>query len=415
MLKINRNIWVVSWVSLLTDISSEMLYPVIPIFLTSVLGASMAVVGLIEGLAEATASLLKVASGWFSDKFARRKPFVVFGYTISSFSKPLIALAQSWPLVLFARFLDRFGKGVRTAPRDALIADYSDNKQHGLIFGLHRTMDTIGALSGPLLTILLLIWLKENYRPIFLLAAIPGFLAVFLLIFFLKEPPNKNKIFNPPQSPPHRIGGCADAPISVAHVGGSAEIHRTNFLDLSDFDKNFKNFLLVSVIFALGNSSDVFLIMRSKNLGLSTILVILAYVLYNATYAIISLPAGAISDKIGRKKILALGFLIFSLVYFGFAFISKSFYLWLLFPIYGFYMAMTEGVSKAFISDLVPSEKRGTAIGLYYSLTGVVTFLASFIAGLLWTYVNISAPFLYGALMSGLSAVLLMILLDKGK
>lgn len=387
MPKINRNIWIVSWVSLLTDISSEMLYPVIPIFLTSVLGASMAVVGLIEGIAEATASILKVASGWLSDKFARRKPFIVFGYGFSALSKPLIALAQTWPLVLFARFLDRFGKGLRTAPRDALIADCSNDKQRGLTFGLHRSMDTIGALTGPLLTILLLFWLKENYRPIFLLAAIPGFLAVILLIFFLKEP-LKSQV--------------SDTKLKLSW-------------NLSGFDKNFKMFLLVSIVFALGNSSDVFLIMRSKSLGLSTILVILAYVLYNATYALISLPAGAISDKIGRKKVLALGFIIFSLVYVGFAFVNKSFYLWILFPVYGFYIAMTEGVSKAFISDLVPAGKRATAIGLYYTLTGLVTFLASFIAGLLWTYVSVPAPFLYGSLMAALSAILLIILVEKGK
>lgn len=345
----------------------------------------MAVVGLIEGIAESTASLLRVISGWLSDKFAKRKPFVVFGYSFSAISKPLIALAQTWPLVLFARFLDRFGKGVRTAPRDALIADYSHEAHRGLTFGLHRSMDTIGALTGPLITILLLLWLKENYRPIFLLAAIPAFLAVILLIFFLKEPPQRQESNN-------KI------------------ILKWN---LAGFDKNFKIFLLVSVIFALGNSSDAFLIMRAKNFGLSTVLVILAYVLYNATYAIFSLPAGAISDKIGRKKVLALGFLIFSVVYLGFALINKGIYLWILFPIYGFYMAMTEGVSKAFITDLVPSEKRATAIGLYYTLTGLVTFLASFIAGLLWTYVNISAPFLYGALMAALSAVALIILIEQ--
>lgn len=397
MAKINKNIWVASWVSLFTDISSEMLYPVIPIFLTSVLGASMAVVGLIEGLAESTASILRVVSGALSDKFGRRKPFVVFGYTFSAFSKPLIALAQGWPLVLFARFLDRFGKGVRTAPRDALIADYSSPEQRGLTFGLHRSMDTIGALTGPLITILLLIWLKENYRPIFLLATIPAFLAVILLIFFLKEPPKP----------------CTRT-VQGKHQGFNNN-KITFSWKLTGFDKNFKAFLLISVIFALGNSSDAFLIMRSKNLGFSTILVILAYVSYNATYAIFSLPAGALSDKIGRKKVLTAGLLIFSAVYLGFAFLSKGIYLWILFPVYGFYMAMTEGVSKAFITDLVPPEKRGTAIGLYYTLTGVVTFLASFIAGLLWTYVNISAPFIYGALMAGLSAVLLMILIDKNK
>lgn len=396
MAKINKNIWVVSWVSLLTDISSEMLYPVIPIFLTSVLGASMAVVGLIEGIAESTASLLKVASGWLSDKSAKRKPFIVFGYTFSALSKPLIALAQTWPLVLFARFTDRFGKGVRTAPRDALIADYSDSKQRGLTFGLHRSMDTIGALTGPILTILLLIWLKENYRPIFLLAAIPGFLAVFLLIFFLKDPPAL-----------HRSGTGPRREISGDKIKLS--------WNLSGFDRNFKVFLLTSVIFALGNSSDAFLILRSKALGLSTILVILAYVLYNAVFALVSLPAGAISDKIGRKKVLALGFIIFSLVYAGFAFINKSFYLWILFPVYGFYIAMTEGVSKAFIADLVPADKRATAIGLYYTLIGLVTFLASFVAGLLWTHVGVWAPFLYGSLMALLSAILLIILVDKGK
>jgi len=379
---ITKNVFILGMVSLFTDISSEMIYPLIPIFLTAVLGAPMAIVGVIEGIAESTASILKVFSGWFSDKLGKRRPFIVSGYSCSAVAKPLLAAAFSWPVVLVARFIDRFGKGVRTSARDAMIADETNTQNRGKAFGFHRAMDTSGAVLGPLLALVLLTLLEENYRLIFLIALIPAVTAVVLLLLFVKE---RVKIaLSPAEAPKFNLG---------------------------QFDRRFKLFLLIILIFGLGNSSDVFLIMRAKNLGFSTMLVVVAYVLYNSVYALLSTPAGILSDRIGRRRVIMTGFFIFAAVYFGFAFVRTNIYVWGLFAIYGFYVAMTEGVSRAFVSDLVPTEKRGTALGIFHTTTGLVTFAASFIAGLLWTYVSVPAPFIYGGIMAALAAILFLRLL----
>jgi len=376
---IKKNVFVLGLVSLFTDISSEMIYPLVPIFLTGVLGAPVAVVGLIEGIAESTASILKTFSGWLSDKYEKRKPFVLGGYSLSALGKLLLSMAFVWPAVLMARFVDRLGKGVRTSARDALIADETDSANRGKAFGFHRAMDSTGAVIGPLIALILMVVLKEQYRLIFLLAFFPAVLGVALLFFFVKE--------------------------RKKHVSGSKEAPH---LSLAGFDKNFKTLLLIIVVFGLGNSSDAFLILRAKNLGLSATTVVLAYVLYNVVYATFSMPAGILSDRVGRKKLMAGGFLIFSGVYFVLAFISKSVYIWPLFAIYGLYIAATEGVSKALVTDMAGPENRGTALGLYHTAVGLVTFAASLIAGLLWTYVGPSAPFIYGGL-TALSAALLFI------
>ena len=377
---IKKNVFVLGLVSLFTDISSEMIYPLVPIFLTSVLGAPVAIVGLIEGIAESTASILKTFSGWLSDKLERRKPFVLGGYSLSALGKLLLGVAFVWPTVLMARFIDRLGKGVRTSARDALIADETDSANRGKAFGLHRAMDSTGAVIGPLIALVLMVVLKEQYRLIFLLSFFPAVLGVALLFFFVKE---KKK-----------------------HVSGSKEAPR---LSLAGFDKNFKTLLLIIVVFGLGNSSDAFLILRAKNLGLSATLVVLAYVLYNVVYAAFSTPAGVLSDRVGRKRLMVGGFLVFSGVYFALAFISKSSYIWPLFAVYGVYIAATEGVSRALGNDMAHPEKRGTALGLYHTAVGLVTFAASLIAGLLWTYIGPSAPFIYGGVMA-LSAAILFIL-----
>lgn len=376
---IKKNVFILGLVSLFTDISSEMIYPLVPIFLTSVLGAPVAIVGLIEGIAESTASILKTFSGWLSDKFEKRKPFVLGGYSLSALGKLLLGVAFVWPTVLMARFVDRLGKGVRTSARDALIADETDPASRGKAFGLHRAMDSTGAVIGPLIALLLMAVLKEQYRLIFLLAFFPAALGVALLFFFVKE--KRRQILSSTEAPR---------------------------LSLAGFDKNFKTLLLIIVVFGLGNSSDVFLILRAKNLGLSVTLVVLAYVLYNVVYASFSVPAGVLSDKVGRKKLIIGGFLVFSAVYFAFALVSESFYVWPLFAIYGLYIAATEGVSRALVTDMVAPEKRGTALGLYHTAVGLVAFVASFIAGLLWTYIGPSAPFIYGGL-TALSAALLFI------
>ena len=380
---ISKNVFVLGLVSFFNDVASEMIYPIVPIFLTSVLGAPVAIVGLIEGIAESTASVLKVVSGWLSDKWRKRKPFVVAGYAFSAISKILLSLAYSWPFVLFARFVDRFGKGTRTSARDALITESSENKVRGRAFGFHRTLDTLGAVVGPLIALLAIHFLDNNFRLIFFLAFIPAFIGILLLLFFVKEKKKEANSLN------------------------------TFHFNWRELNPSFKIFLLISLIFALGNSSDAFLILRAQNLGLSLILVVLAYVFFNFTYAIFSMPAGIISDKIGPKKVLLAGFLLFSAVYLFFGLAHSSLLLWLLFPIYGIYMALTEGVGKAYISNLVPQEKVGTAFGVYQTTIGLCTFFASLIAGLLWTYIDVSTPFIFGSIMALISAFLFIVLGKK--
>lgn len=373
---ISKNVLALGLVSFFNDIASEMIYPLVPIFLTSILGAPVAVVGLIEGIAESTASILKVLSGWLSDKLQRRKPFAVVGYSFSSVSKILLSLAFSWPLVLLARFIDRFGKGIRTSARDALIAESSSPSVRGRAFGFHRFLDTQGAVVGPLLALLAIRLLNNNFRLIFILAFIPGFIGILLLLFLVKE--KKKKVTS---SVPFRF-------------------------EWANLDPSFKIFLGISLLFSLGNSSDAFLILRAQNMGLSLSLVVLVYVLFNVTYSLFSMPAGIIADKIGPKKVLLFGFLLFSIVYFFFGLIHSSIFLWILFPIYGVYMALTEGIGKAYISNLVPQEKTGTAFGIYQTTISFSTFFSSFIGGLLWDNLGVSAPFIYGSIMALLAALL---------
>jgi len=379
---ISRNVFSLGLVSFFNDVASEMIYPLVPIFLTSVLGAPVAIVGLIEGIAESTAGILKVVSGWLSDKLQKRKPFVLLGYSFSAISKILLGLAFSWPFVLVARFIDRFGKGVRTSARDALIAESSNSLVRGKAFGFHRALDTLGAVVGPLFALLAIHFLDNKFRLIFLFAFVPAFIAVLLLLLFVKEK--------------------------------SKEINSSVNFNWQRLSPSFKIFLLISLIFALGNSSDAFLILRAQNLGLSASLVVLTYVIFNLTYAIFSIPAGIISDKIGPKRVLLTGFLLFSLVYLLFGLVDSSIFIWFLFSIYGIYMALTEGVGKAYISNLVPEKKRGTAFGIYQTTISLCSFFASFIAGIFWTYIGVSAPFIFGSILALISA-LSFVTLEKGK
>ncbi|HAW60385.1 MAG TPA: MFS transporter [Actinobacteria bacterium] len=382
---IKRNVFFLGLVSLFTDVSSEMIYPLVPIFLTAVLGTPVAIVGLIEGIAESTASLLKTFSGWLSDRYARRKPFVLGGYSLSALGKLLLSVAFVWPVVLAARFVDRLGKGIRTSTRDALIADETDVAHRGRAFGFHRAMDTAGAVIGPVIALFLMAALKEQYRLIFLLAFFPAALGVGLLFFFVKER--------------MRVGSLQ-----------AGEVPR---LELAGFDKSFKLLLLIIIVFGLGNSSDAFLILRAKDLGLSATLVVLAYVLYNIVYAAFAMPAGILSDRVGRKRLMVGGLLIFAMVYFAFALASKAIYVWPLFAIYGFYIAMTEGVGRALVADIVSSERRGTALGLYHTAVGLTTLAASLIAGLLWTYIGAFAPFIYGGAMSLIASLMFIAIMPE--
>jgi len=377
----NRNVLALGWVSLLNDFASEMAYPIIPIFLTATLGAPVTAVGLIEGTAEATASILKVFSGWTSDRLRNRKGFVAAGYLFGSAAKVLLAFAASWSAVLGARFLDRFGKGIRSAARDALIADSTEPGSRGAAFGLHRAMDTIGAIIGPLTALLLLAVLGDNYTLFFLIASVPAFFGVVVLVLFVREPAHDHVL----------------APLPFT-------------LSLSQFGVPFRQFLLVSLLFTLGNSSDAFLILRAQHLGYSTQTTVLLYVLFNAVYSLLSYPFGRLSDRFGAKRVLTMSLFLFAAVYAGFAATETATLLWLLFPAYGVFMAMNEGVGKAYIAGLVPADARGTAIGFFYTATGLVTFFSSFIAGLLWKYAGVPSPFYFGAGLAALAGIIFWIL-----
>ena len=378
-LGLSRNVRVLGWVSFFNDVASEMLYPIVPIFLTTVLQAPASVVGLIEGIAESTSSVLKLASGWLSDRLGARKPFVVLGYFLSTASRIILGLAATWRVVLAARFVDRFGKGARTSARDALIAESSHESARGRAFGYHRAVDTLGAVVGPLAAILLIRLLDNDFKTIFFISAAPGLVGVALLIFLVRE------------SKPRRRPQTPESPPSIA---------------ADSLSTRFKVFLLISAVFAVGNSSDAFLILRAQSLGMSLITTILAYTVFNLSYALLSFPAGAFSDRVGARRVMISGFLIFGIVYFLFGLVDSSPFLWILFPLYGGYMALTEGVGKAYMSRLVSGDRLGKAMGIYQMVMGLCMFFASVIAGLLWTHLSVRAPFFLGAATAILAAVI---------
>ena len=376
---IPRQVVILGLVSLFTDVASEMLYPVTPIFLTAVLGSSMAVVGIIEGIAEVTAGILKGYAGNLSDKVGRRSIFIVIGYGLSALSKPLPGIFPAISTVVFSRTTDRVGKGIRTAPRDALLGSYSDGNNSGAIFGFHRGMDTLGAALGPLAAILLLYLFPGDFQLIFLAAFLPSAVAVFFT-FLVKD----RKV-----SAENRLRG------SYAQFWKSAP-------------KQYKILLLLITIFSFVNSSDVFLILKSKFITQSNILAILGYVFYNLIYAGASFPFGKLSDKLGKNIIYGSGLLVFSLVYFGFALLSETIIIWLLFALYGLYSAATEGVSKAWVSDLVPDKNRGSAIGLLTMLSSFAIMLGSFTAGFLWDAFGSVVPFLLSAVVSLIVGIVIL-------
>ncbi len=385
--KISKNVVALGIVSFFTDISSEMIYPVIPLFLSSVLKATATSIGLIEGFAEATASLLKVFSGYLSDRIRRRKALILTGYTVSNVVKPLMGLSTRWWHVLIGRFLDRVGKGIRTSPRDALIAESTQSGATGMAFGFHRTLDTLGAILGPLTAYLILKFNPEGLRTIFYLTAIPGAIAIFVLIFFVREK--------------HR---------------SEATDHRTRqTLSFRGFPVQFYILLVFTVIFAIGNSSDAFIILRLRNIGFSKSSTIMLYLIFNVSYALLATPLGALSDKIGKKFVLGVGYLVFAAVYISLALIKHEHmdYAFIILIVYGIYYAMTEGVGRAVVSDFVPSERLGTAYGLYHTLMGLSLLPASVIAGLLWDKIAPSAPFYYGAVTSFIAGAGILLLLKR--
>jgi MFS family permease len=364
-------------VSFFTDVASEMLYPVTPLFLTSVLGASMFNLGLIEGFAEALSSFLKLTSGQWSDRIRRRKLFIVIGYALAAISKPVIGMAHTWIWVFSGRALDRTGKGLRTAPRDALLAESVHEKNRGQAFGWHRLMDTSGAVLGPLIAIWLLSYFNGELRTIYFIAFLPGVLSVLLTLtireeYSVKPAPDKEE----------------QTPKSV-------------------FTSHFKKYAMAWGLFSLGNSSDAFLLMRVKMTGVSTTSMILMYCWYNLVYATLSPSLGTLSDRIGRKKTLSMGLIIFCLVYSGFLFSESEWSFYLLFGLYGIFMAGTEGVSKAYALDLMGSKHKATAVGALGMVTGFAALGASVFAGFLWDEFSYKAPFIM-AMVSSLLAVSLL-------
>jgi MFS family permease len=397
---IGKNVVCLGVVSGLTDISSEMLYPVMPLFLTSVLGAPMTVVGLIEGVAEATASLLKAASGFWSDSAGSRKPFVLWGYGLSALSKPLLSLARAWPFVLFCRFLDRSGKGVRTSARDALLAASVEPKHLGLAFGFHRAMDTAGAVAGPLVTVVLLSVCGLGYRAIFLIAAVPAVLGVAVLAAFVEER----------RLPPSRQGAPPAQAQAVLAPPQGADGLATLRAARGVFTPDYTRFLLVYGLFSLGNSSDAFLLLKAARGGLSPTSVVLAYVLYNAVYAAAATPAGLLADRLGRTRCLAGGLAVFAATYLGFARAAAGRWFWLLFPVYGFYGALAESALKAAVVERCVPENRATAMGVFQGATGILALAASLAAGWLWGHVSAAAPFYLGAACAAAAVPLLLVL-----
>lgn len=384
---VKKNIFALGLVSFFTDVSSEMIQPLVPIFLTQVLGVNRSFVGLIEGVAESTASLLKVFSGWFSDQIKLRKPLLLFGYTISNLIKPWLAFATSGWCVLGIRFIDRAGKGIRTSPRDAMIAESCESCDVGRSFGFHRAADTAGAILGPLLAFILLALCLNNFRVVFLAAVIPGVLAIVVLLLWVQERGS-------------RIS-------RVSREEGLSSISR-----VSSLSKRFYWFVAVMVLFTLGNSSDAFLILRAQGLGIAIFLIPILWLAFNIIYTVFAYPAGILSDRIGRKKLLLTGFLIYSLVYLGFAFAKTAWHAWLLFAIYGIFYGMTEGVGRAFVSDLVPPASKATAFGIYHGTIGLMALPASIMFGVLWDTFGVVVPFSLGAALSGAAAVLLMLIID---
>jgi len=376
---LNRQIFVLGWVSFFTDVSSEMIYPLLPVFLTSVLGASPTFLGLIEGIAETTASLFKLFSGWLSDRWQKRKALVVFGYVLSSVVRPLVAVATSASQVLIIRFLDRVGKGIRTSPRDALIADSTTADAQGKSFGFQRAMDHTGAVIGPLISFLLIAYFTQDYRLIFALAFIPAFGAVFILIAGVRE-----KIISPLPS-----------------------VNPWRKFSLKSFSPSFRIFLFAVIIFTLGNSSDAFLILRAKENGVSVALIPVLWMVLHVVKSLSATPGGILSDRWGRKKTIMLGWLLYSAIYGGFAWSKSPEAIWLLFTVYGLFYGLTEGAERALVTDLVPATWRGTAFGLYNFSVGLSTLPASLLMGFFWEKFGAPFAFSFGASLAILAVCLL--------
>jgi MFS family permease len=372
ILGLEWNIFFAGITSFLTDTTTKMIYAVMPLFLLSI-GASKTELSIIEGIAESTASILKALSGWWSDKIGRNKPFMVIGYAMTALLSPLFSIATSPLQVLLIRFTERVGKGIRTAPRDSLIAGSSGDGETGKSFGFHKAMDNSGAIVGPLLAFAILSVFPTDYRKVFLISVIPGILGVMAIILFIKETKNKTELLD--------------------------KIH------FKDFDSKYYTFLGIAFIFTLGNSTDALLLVKANDVGIQALFIPLVYLIFNSVSVLFAVPAGILSDKIGRERLIIFGYLLYSVIYFGFGWTSQASVVILLFALYGLYSAATDGIQKALVSDLIDKNKRGTGLGLYNSLIGITLLPASIIAGLLYDKVDNRAPFFFGSAMALIAAM----------
>jgi MFS family permease len=378
---ITGNVLILGLVSLFTDISSEMIYPLLPLFLTTVLGGGPAFLGVIEGVAESTASLLKLVSGIASDRLPGRKRLVLGGYAVSSLARPLTAIARTPLAVLFIRFADRVGKGIRTSPRDALIADSSEPSVRGKAFGFHRSMDNAGALIGPLVAAALLTWFSADLRTVFWLSAIPGGMAVLLIILKVRDTAKR-------EAPARDVLG-------VLPRG------------------RLRAYLLILFVFTLGNSSDTFLLLRAGQVGIAPHLIPLLWAFFNMVKMIFAMPFGVLSDRIGRRAVIVSGWGVYALTYAGFAVATSELQIWLLFALYGLFYGLTEGVEKALLADLSPAAARGGAFGWYNFAIGAGALPASIIFGFVWQRSGAAAAFSLGSLLACLAAMLLILLIPS--
>ena len=416
--RLPRNVVAISVVSLLNDASSEIIYPMLPAFLALVLGASPKAIGIIEGVAESVSSLLKLFSGYFSDRTGRRKGLVVFGYGLASVVRPLLALATTWHQVLAVRFTDRVGKGMRSAPRDAMIADAAPPAERGLAFGFHRAMDHGGAVLGPLIGLGLL-WLvaadpqtptAADYSTIFLFASVPALLAMLVLIFAVRETHGRAKKVAEQKVAEQKVEeGDSAAVAPAAAAGGKMR------LSLRGFDGNFKWFLVLVALFTLSNSTDAFLIRRAQMAGVSTGQgTLLLWSALHLSKVVSSLVGGDLSDRLGRKTLIVAGWLLYAAVYLGFAYVSTPLGAWSLFLIYGVYFGLAEGAEKALVADLVRPEQRGTAYGLYNLAFGITVLPASLLMGALWDTWSPETAFYVSAAIGTTAALLLAFVVRPG-